>query len=210
VWAAGVTYYRSRTARMEESKAATGGSFYDLVYNADRPELFFKSAAWRVVAPGAPVRIRADATWNVPEPEFALLVSPKGRILGYTIGNDMSSRDIEGANPLYLPQAKVYDGSCAIGPGILVTSEPLPASTSIQIEIRRAGTVGFAGATTVSEMKRDFETLVSYLYRELSFPDGAVLLTGTGIIPPDEFTLQSGDDIRITIADLGTLQNTVA
>jgi 2-dehydro-3-deoxy-D-arabinonate dehydratase len=210
VWAAGVTYFRSRTARMEESKAATGGSFYDLVYNAERPELFFKAPAWRVVAPGAAVRIRADATWNVPEPEFALLISPGGRILGYTIGNDMSSRDIEGANPLYLPQAKVYDGSCAIGPAILVTSEPLARSTPIRIEIARGGTVVFSGATSVSDMKRDFETLVAYLYKELSFPDGAVLLTGTGIIPPDEFTLHAGDDIRITIEDVGTLHNTVA
>jgi 2-dehydro-3-deoxy-D-arabinonate dehydratase len=210
VWAAGVTYFRSRTARMEESKAATGGNFYDLVYNAERPELFFKAPAWRVVAPGAPVRIRADASWNVPEPEFALLISPGGRILGYTIGNDMSSRDIEGANPLYLPQAKVYDGSCAIGPAILVTSEPLPPTTPIGIAIAREGAVVFSGSTSVSEMKRDFETLVNYLYRELSFPDGAVLLTGTGIIPPDEFTLHSGDDIRITIEDVGTLHNTVA
>ena len=210
VWAAGVTYFRSRTARMEESKAATGGSFYDLVYHAERPELFFKAPAWRVVAPGAPVRIRKDASWNVPEPEFALLLSPGGRILGYTIGNDMSSRDIEGANPLYLPQAKVYDGSCAIGPAILVSSEPLAPTTPITIEIRRGGTVVFSGSASAADMKRDFHTLAAYLYRELTFPDGAVLLTGTGIIPPDEFTLHHGDDIRITIADLGTLHNTVA
>jgi 2-dehydro-3-deoxy-D-arabinonate dehydratase len=210
VWAAGVTYFRSRTARMEESKVASGGTFYDLVYNAERPELFGKSAAWRVIAPGGQVRIRKDATWNVPEPEFTLLLSPKGRILGYTIGNDMSSRDIEGANPLYLPQAKVYDGSCAIGPAVLVTEEPLPATTQITLEIRRGGDVVFSGVAAISDMKRDFPTLASYLYRELSFPDGAVLLTGTGIIPPDAFTLQSGDDLRISVPAIGTLQNTVA
>jgi 2-dehydro-3-deoxy-D-arabinonate dehydratase len=210
VWAAGVTYFRSRTARMEESKAATGGSFYDLVYNAERPELFSKAAAWRVIGPGGQVRIRKDATWNVPEPEFTLLLSTSGRITGYTIGNDMSSRDIEGANPLYLPQAKVYDGSCAIGPCLLVTADPLPTTTAITLAIHRGGAVAFTGTTTVSDMKRDFETLAAYLYRELTFPDGALLLTGTGVIPPDEFTLQSGDDIRITIDRIGTLQNTVA
>jgi len=210
VWAAGVTYFRSRTARMEESKVASGGTFYDLVYNAERPELFGKAAAWRVIGPGGPVRIRKDATWNVPEPEFTLLISPKGRILGYTLGNDMSSRDIEGANPLYLPQAKVYDGSCAIGPAILVTDEPLAPTTQIRLEIFRGGSAAFSGTTTVSDMKRDFPTLASYLYRELSFPDGAMLLTGTGIIPPDEFTLEIGDDIRITVDSIGTLHNTVA
>jgi 2-dehydro-3-deoxy-D-arabinonate dehydratase len=210
VWAAGVTYFRSRTARMEEAKAGGGGSFYDLVYNAERPELFCKAAAWRVMGPGAKVRIRKDATWNVPEPEFALVISSTGKITGYTIGNDMSSRDIEGANPLYLPQAKVYDGACALGPCILVPSEPLPTSTAIAIEIHRGGALVFNGTSAVSEMKRDFETLASYLYRELTFPDGAVLFTGTGIIPPDAFTLQSGDDIRITVNEIGTLQNTVA
>ena len=210
VWAAGVTYFRSRTARMEESKAASGGTFYDLVYNAERPELFSKAAAWRVIGPGGTVRIRKDATWNVPEPEFTLVLSNTGRITGYTIGNDMSSRDIEGANPLYLPQAKVYDGSCAIGPAILVTEQPIQATSAISIEIVRGGTSVFTGATTVSEMKRDFETLAAYLYRELTFPDGALLLTGTGVIPPDEFTLQSGDEIRITVEQIGTLQNTVA
>jgi 2-dehydro-3-deoxy-D-arabinonate dehydratase len=210
VWAAGVTYFRSRTARMEESKAGGGGSFYDLVYNAERPELFCKAAAWRVVGTGGKVRIRKDATWNVPEPEFALVISTSGKIVGYTIGNDMSSRDIEGANPLYLPQAKVYDGSCAMGPCILVPAEPLPTSTGIAIEIHRGGALVFSGQSAVSEMKRDFQTLASYLYRELSFPHGAVLFTGTGIIPPDEFTLASGDDIRITVNEIGTLQNTVA
>jgi 2-dehydro-3-deoxy-D-arabinonate dehydratase len=210
VWAAGVTYFRSRTARMEESKVASGGTFYDLVYNAERPELFCKAAPWRVIGPGGQVRIRKDATWNVPEPEFTLLIAASGRITGYTIGNDMSSRDIEGANPLYLPQAKVYDGSCAIGPCLLVTADPLPKTTAIRLAIHRAGAVAFSGTTTVSDMKRDFDTLAAYLYRELAFPDGAFLLTGTGVIPPDEFTLQSGDDIRITVDEIGTLQNTVA
>jgi len=209
VWAAGVTYFRSRTARMEESKAAGGGSFYDMVYNAERPELFFKASPWRVVGSGAAVRIRRDAHWNVPEPEFALLISPTGTILGYTCGNDMSSRDIEGENPLYLPQAKVYDGSCALGPSIFVTDTPLPPSTAIRVDIARAGATVFAGATSVAEMKRDFATLVRYLYQELSFPQGAVLLTGTGVIPPDDFTLQSGDRVRITIDAVGTLDNTV-
>jgi 2-dehydro-3-deoxy-D-arabinonate dehydratase len=210
VWAAGVTYFRSRTARIEESRAATGGSFYDLVYNADRPELFFKSASWRVAGPGGTVRIRRDARWNVPEPELALLISPRGRIIGYTIGNDMSSRDIEGENPLYLPQAKIYDGSCALGPAIHVRPDPLPASTTIRLEIRRNGRICFAGSTTLAEIKRDFGTLVEYLYRETSFPDGCVLLTGTGVIPPDDFTLEVGDQTSITIDAIGTLHNVVA
>jgi 2-dehydro-3-deoxy-D-arabinonate dehydratase len=210
VWAAGVTYFRSRTARIEESRAATGGTFYDLVYNADRPELFFKAAAWRVVGPGGTVRIRRDAKWNVPEPELALLVSRGGRIIGYTIGNDMSSRDIEGENPLYLPQAKIYDGSCALGPAILVRSESLAPPTAIQLEIRRNGRVCFTGSTTLAEIKRDARTLVEYLYRETSFPDGCILLTGTGVIPPDEFTLEPGDQTSITIDGIGTLANVVA
>jgi 2-dehydro-3-deoxy-D-arabinonate dehydratase len=210
VWAAGVTYFRSRTARMEESKEATGGHFYDLVYNAERPELFFKAAAWRVVGPGQPVRIRRDARWNVPEPELALLISPKGRIVGYTAGNDMSSRDIEGENPLYLPQAKVYDGSCALGPAVLVQATPPAPATAVRLEIRRAGNTAFAGSTTLSEIKRDLMSLVEYLYRETSFPEGCVLLTGTGVVPPDDFTLQGGDDVRVTIDGIGTLHNTVA
>ena len=210
VWAAGVTYFRSRTARIEESRAATGGGFYDLVYNADRPELFFKAASWRVVGPGQTVRIRRDARWNVPEPELALLISPRGRIIGYTAGNDMSSRDIEGENPLYLPQAKVYDGSCALGPGILVSADPLPPSTTIHLEIKRNGAVCFTGSTTLAEIKRDFKTLVEYLYRETSFPDGCILLTGTGVVPPDDFTLQVGDQTSITIDGIGTLTNIVS
>jgi 2-dehydro-3-deoxy-D-arabinonate dehydratase len=210
VWAAGVTYLRSRTARMEEAKVSAGSQFYDLVYNAERPELFFKAAAWRVVAPGQPVRIRRDARWNVPEPELALIISPAGQIVGYTAGNDMSSRDIEGENPLYLPQAKVYDGSCALGPAIVVSAEPPPATTAIALEIRRRSQPVFTGSTTLSTMKRDLGTLVAYLYRETSFPDGCVLLTGTGIVPPDDFTLARGDEIAITIDGVGTLRNVVA
>lgn len=209
VWAAGVTYFRSRDARMEESKSAGGGSFYDRVYTAERPELFFKATASRVVGTDQPVRIRKDAAWSVPEPELTLVISPGGKIVGYTVGNDMSSRDIEGENPLYLPQAKVYDGSCAIGPGILVSSRPLEKSTAIQIEIARDKKVEFSGATTLAELKRDPQVLVSYLYRECSFPFGSLLMTGTGIIPPDTFTLKPGDEIRISIDGIGTLTNFV-
>jgi len=209
VWAAGVTYYRSRGARMEESKDAGGGSFYDRVYSAERPELFFKSTASRTVGTGGKVRIRADSAWNVPEPELTLLVSPGGLITGYTIGNDMSSRDIEGENPLYLPQAKVYEGSCALGPGILVAEGALAASTEIAIEIERAGNVEFAGKTALTELKRDPKTLVEYLLRDNSFPVGCFLMTGTGIVPPSTFTLASGDLIRITIEPIGMLENVV-
>jgi 2-dehydro-3-deoxy-D-arabinonate dehydratase len=204
-----VTYFRSRDARMEESKSAGGGDFYDRVYNAERPELFFKSAPHRVVGNGAKVAIRSDATWSVPEPELAVLVSPRGTVVGYTIGNDMSSRDIEGENPLYLPQAKVYDRSCALGPGILVTSTPLPSSTEIRLEIHRDRSRVFEGSTPLSSMKRDVKTLVEYLYRDNSFPSGCFLLTGTGIVPPDSFTLQQADEIRITIEGIGTLVNVV-
>jgi 2-dehydro-3-deoxy-D-arabinonate dehydratase len=209
VWAAGVTYYRSRNARMEESKSAGGGDFYDRVYNATRPELFFKSMPHRVVGSGGKVAIRDDAAWSVPEPELTLLVTPKGKIAGYTIGNDMSSRDIEGENPLYLPQAKVYDRSCALGPCILIADEPLPHATGIKLEIRRNGNVTFSGSTTLKEMKRKPQELVDYLYRNNSFPHGCFLLTGTGIVPPDSFTLKPGDEIRITIPPIGTLVNTV-
>ena len=209
VWAAGVTYYRSRSARMEESKDAGGGDFYDRVYSAERPELFFKAAATRVAGPGSHVRIRKDASWSVPEPELTLLINHKGSIIGYTIGNDMSSRDIEGENPLYLPQAKVYDRSAALGPCILIASEPLPSSTSIRLEITRKGHVVFAGTTTLTELKRDPKTLVEYLFRDNSFPFGSFLMTGTGIVPPDSFTLASSDEIRITIEPIGTLVNHV-
>jgi 2-dehydro-3-deoxy-D-arabinonate dehydratase len=210
VWAAGVTYYRSRGARMEEAKDAGGGDFYDRVYSAERPELFFKSTASRTVGTGGKVRIRADARWSVPEPELTLVVSPMGRIIGYTIGNDMSSRDIEGENPLYLPQAKVYNGSCALGPCIFVTESPLPSSTEIMIQILRQGRVEFAGSVALTELKRDPKVLVEYLLRDNSFPAGCFLMTGTGIVPPSSFTLASGDQIRITIEPIGTLENEVA
>jgi 2-dehydro-3-deoxy-D-arabinonate dehydratase len=209
VWAAGVTYYRSRGARMEEAKNAGGGDFYDRVYSAERPELFFKSTASRTVGPDEKVRIRHDARWSVPEPELTLLVSPAGRITGYTIGNDMSSRDIEGENPLYLPQAKVYNGSCALGPGILLATIPLPHATEIMLEIFRRGMVEFSGCVALTELKRDPRVLVDYLRRENSFPHGCFLMTGTGIVPPSEFTLAVGDRIRITIDPIGVLENEV-
>jgi 2-dehydro-3-deoxy-D-arabinonate dehydratase len=195
---------------MEESKDAGGGDFYDRVYSAERPELFFKSTASRTVGTAGKVRIRADAHWSVPEPELTLVVSPAGRIVGYTIGNDMSSRDIEGENPLYLPQAKVYKGSCALGPGILVSASPLAQSTEIAIEILRNDRVEFAGQVELTELKRDPKTLVEYLLRDNGFPAGAFLMTGTGIVPPSTFTLASGDRIRITIEPIGTLENEVA
>jgi 2-dehydro-3-deoxy-D-arabinonate dehydratase len=226
IWAAGVTYLRSRTARMEESEAAGGGSFYDKVYEAVRPELFFKASPWRVRGHGETVRIRRDARWSVPEPELALVVNSRGVIVGYTIGNDMSSRDIEGENPLYLPQAKMYDGSCALGPVMLVKEDgfaeqaegtglaeqarqSIGSDTRIDIVISRGGACVFEGSTTLAQMRRRPEELVEFLYRETSFPNGCVLLTGTGIIPPDDFTLQSRDEIAITIAPIGILRNRV-
>jgi 2-dehydro-3-deoxy-D-arabinonate dehydratase len=209
VWAAGVTYYRSRDARMQESKSSGGGDFYDRVYGAERPELFFKATAHRVAGPNSKVAIRDDATWSVPEPELTLLITPTGRIVGYTIGNDMSSRDIEGENPLYLPQAKVYDRSCALGPCILVSNSPLPRATEIQLQIRRGDKTEFSGSTTLEALKRDPASLVEFLYRNNSFPNGCFLLTGTGIVPPDSFALKRNDEIRITITDIGTLVNYV-
>jgi 2-dehydro-3-deoxy-D-arabinonate dehydratase len=209
VWAAGVTYYRSRTARMAESQDAGGDSFYDRVYNAERPELFFKATAHRVAGPNGAVRIRRDSRWNVPEPELALVVTKTGKIVGYTIGNDMSSRDIEGENPLYLPQAKVYDRSCAIGPCVLVSDEMLDKSTEICLDIQRQMAAVFSGSTSLAQLKRTPRTLVEFLYRDNSFPQGCILLTGTGIVPPDDFTLESGDEIRITVEPIGTLVNVV-
>ena len=209
VWAAGVTYYRSRDARMAESKDAGGGSFYDRVYVADRPELFFKGTPHRVAAPGAVVRIRADSKWNVPEPELTLAVNAAGKIFGFTAGNDMSSRDIEGENPLYLPQAKVYDRSTALGPCLVVTDTLPGPDTVVAIEIRRAGAAAFSGETTVGQIKRPLASLADWLFRENRFPHGCYLMTGTGIVPPDSFTLRRGDEIRITIEPAGTLVNTV-
>jgi 2-dehydro-3-deoxy-D-arabinonate dehydratase len=209
VWAAGVTYYRSRDARMEESRDGAGADFYARVYEAERPELFFKSTPHRVVGPGGRVRLRADSRWNVPEPELTLAVSSTGRIFGVTVGNDMSSRDIEGENPLYLPQAKVYDGSCALGPGILLGDVP-GAETAIRLEIARGERVAFAGETTLAQLKRKPAELVSFLFRDNSFPSGVFLMTGTGIVPGADFTLAAGDEIRIEIAGVGRLVNTVA
>jgi 2-dehydro-3-deoxy-D-arabinonate dehydratase len=209
IWAAGVTYYRSRAARIAESHAAGGGDFYDRVYTAERPELFMKGTPHRVAAPGTAVRIRRDSKWNVPEPELALLVSPAGKIIGYTAGNDMSSRDIEGENPLYLPQAKIYDRSVAVGPAILAERQTPPPSTAICLKITRGATIMFDDATSLKELKRTPEELVSYLYRESSFPNGALLLTGTGLVPPESFTLLAGDRIDITIDGIGTLTNVV-
>jgi len=209
VWAAGVTYYRSRSARMAESKDAGGGDFYDRVYSAERPELFFKATPSRVAAPGTPVRIRSDSKWSVPEPELTLVINLRGQIVGYTAGNDMSSRDIEGENPLYLPQAKVYDRSCALGPCVLVGGDMLPDTTAIRLSIDRGGNVEFAGETTLAALKRSPQTLVEYLFRENHFPYGAYLMTGTGIVPPDSFTLAAGDRVRITIDTIGTLENEV-
>jgi 2-dehydro-3-deoxy-D-arabinonate dehydratase len=209
VWAAGVTYFRSRDARLEESRQAGGGDFYARVYEAERPELFFKSTPHRTAGHRQKVRIRGDSKWNVPEPELALFINSAGAIAGYTIGNDMSSRDIEGENPLYLPQAKVYDQSCALGPGLLVTGAPLPPSTAIRLSVRRGRTEVFAGSTALDQLKRDPKTLAQFLFRDNSFPNGCFLLTGTGIVPPKEFTLRSGDEIRIAIDPIGTLVNVV-
>ena len=209
VWASGVTYFRSREARIEESKDAKGGDFYTRVYDAERPELFFKAPAYRTVGPGEEVRIRKDSKWNVPEPELTLFICSAGTIEGYTIGNDMSSRDIEGENPLYLPQAKSYNGAAALGPCLLVQEDPINPNTDISIEITRDSAVAFSDRISINQMKRKHTELVSYLFRELDFPCGVFLMTGTGIIPADDFTLRAGDIISITIAEIGTLKNTV-
>lgn len=209
VWGAGVTYEISREARFEESKETDAGQFYRRVYTAERPELFFKSSAFRVVGTGGKIRVRRDAHWSVPEPELTLVVNREGTLAGFTIGNDVCSRDIEGENPLYLPQGKVYDGSCALGPGILVFEDPLDGSTVIQLEIFRNGLAHFTGSTTIGKMKRTFASLIEYLYRELHFPAGAYLMTGTGVVPPNDFTLGSGDNVTITIEPIGKLTNEV-
>lgn len=209
VWASGVTYLRSKVGRQEESKNAGGGDFYARVYEAERPELFFKATPSRVIGPGGKVRIRKDSTWDVPEPELTLLITSSGKIVGYTIGNDMSSRSIEGENPLYLPQAKTYDGCAALGPCIYVTKEPLPSTTIIQLVISRDNRNVFEGSISIDQIKRTFTELTGFLYRESTFPNGSFLMTGTGIVPGNEFTLRSGDQISITIEPIGTLVNTV-
>ena len=210
VWASGVTYMRSKTARMAESKEAGGGTFYDKVYEAERPELFFKATAARTVGPYEKVRIRKDSGWDVPEPELTLFICSQGSIEGYTIGNDMSSRSIEGENPLYLPQAKTYTGSAALGPCLLVPEHPISPSTEITLVITRNNAPVFEERIAIDQMKRKLTDLVDYLFRECSFDLGVYLMTGTGIIPPDDFTLQSHDEVAITIDGIGTLVNTVA
>jgi 2-dehydro-3-deoxy-D-arabinonate dehydratase len=205
VWGCGVTYQRSREARQAES---TSGDVYDRVYAAQRPELFFKAIGWRVVGHQQPVRCRADSDWNVPEPELTLVINRHGEIVGYTAGNDMSSRSIEGENPLYLPQAKIYNASCALGPAIQLLDVDRLHDLPIEISIQRAGELVFQGNTRTAKMNRKLDELVAYLYRELSFPQGVFLLTGTGIVPPEKFTLAHGDLVSITIGDL-TLANEI-
>ena len=207
VWASGVTYRRSATARVEESSV---GDVYEMVYEAQRPELFLKAPASRVRAPGAPLRIRADSTWDVPEPELALVIDARAEVVGYLAADDLSSRSIEGANPLYLPQAKIYDDALGLsGTIVLARDAPDPRSAAIELEIHRGGERIFAGETSVSEMKRGFEELVAALYLELSFPAGAVLLTGTGVVPPDELTLEDGDRVRIAVEGVGVLEHDI-
>jgi len=205
VWAAGVTYLRSRAAREQESQSA---DVYARVYGAERPEIFHKAAGWRVMGPEQPVRVRRDSAWNVPEPEMTLVINRHGEVVGYCAGNDVSSRDIEGENPLYLPQAKVYDGSCALGPGIVLADPEAMRALPVRLAILRGGTEVFAGETSTSQMARGIEELAAYLFRELSFPYGAFLMTGTGIIPPDSFTLRPADVVRISVGEL-TLVNPV-
>lgn len=210
IWAAGVTYYRSREARIEESKEAGGGDFYDRVYAAERPELFLKATPLRVAPPGGQLRIRKDSRWIVPEPELTLVVNSRSQIIGYTVGNDLSCRDIEGENPLYLSQAKIFDECVSIGPGLLIQDEPMPLSSRIHLEVLRQGKTIVDDSTELSKMKRTPGELVRFLTRECSFPAGCFLMTGTGIVPADDFCLQSGDEVRITIDPIGTLINTMA
>jgi 2-dehydro-3-deoxy-D-arabinonate dehydratase len=209
LWACGVTYLRSKLGRQEESKDAGGGDFYARVYEAERPEVFFKSTPHRIVGTGDKVNIRKDSTWDVPEPELTLVVTSSGKIIGYTIGNDMSSRSIEGENPLYLPQAKTYDACAAVGPCIYVTDEPLAPTTMIYLDISRNGKNIFSGDVALSQMKRTPKELASFVFRECSFPHGCLIMTGTGIVPGHDFTLKSGDEIQIRIDNIGTLVNTV-
>lgn len=209
LWACGVTYLRSKVGRQEESKATGGADFYGKVYEAERPEVFFKSTPHRIVGHGAKVNIRKDSTWDVPEPELTLVVTSSGKIIGYTIGNDMSSRSIEGENPLYLPQAKTYDACAAVGPCIYVTEKPLDNNTTIHLEINRDNKKVFEGTVGINQMKRTPEELVSFVYRECSFPQGCLIMTGTGIVPGSDFTLRPGDEIKISIDHIGTLTNVV-
>ncbi|MBS1977978.1 MAG: fumarylacetoacetate hydrolase family protein [Bacteroidetes bacterium] len=209
IWAAGVTYRRSKEARMEESKESGGANFYDKVYDAERPELFFKALPHRVAGPGEAVYIRRDSTWNVPEPELTLFINSQGNVQGYTIGNDMSSRSIEGENPLYLPQAKIYDRSAALGPALLVTETPIAPETMIRMEIRRNDKAVFSDGAPISRMKRSHAELAEYLFRESTFPHGCFLMTGTCVVPGNDFTLQPGDTVEIQIEGIGTLTNTV-
>lgn len=209
LWACGVTYLRSKEGRQEESKGAGGGDFYARVYEAERPEVFFKSTPHRIVGHNGNVRIRKDSTWDVPEPELTLVVTSSGKIVGCTIGNDMSSRSIEGENPLYLPQAKTYDGCAALGPCIFVTQNPLDRDAKIYLEINRKNTNVFKGNIGINQMKRTPEELVSFVFRECSFPNGCLIMTGTGIVPGNDFTLQPEDEIKISIDNIGTLINVV-
>lgn len=210
LWASGVTYFSSKQGREAESAETGGSDFYARVYEAERPELFFKATRHRMVGHGGPVRIRRDSSWDVPEPELVLVLSSSGKIIGYSIGNDMSSRSIEGENPLYLPQAKTYDGCAAVGPCILVTREPLPSNTKIQLTISRNQNPAFTGEIEINQIKRGFDELAGFLFRECSFPHGALLMTGTGIVPGDDFSLESGDVISISVEGIGTLTNRVA
>lgn len=210
IWGCGVTYYNSKMGRQEEAEDTGGGQFYANVYEAERPEIFFKSTRHRTVGSEDKVKIRKDSTWDAPEPELTLAVTSSGKIVGYTIGNDMSSRSIEGENPLYLPQAKTYDGSASVGPCIYVTNDPLPLNTKIELQILRNGNIAFEGDVTIDQIKRKFEDLVAYLFRACTFPYGCLLMTGTGIVPSKDFTLQINDEIYITIEPIGTLKNTVS
>src|SRR4030095_7555841 len=209
LWACGVTYLRSKIGRQEESKASGGADFYGKVYEAERPEVFFKSTPHRIVRHNAFVRIRNNQSWDVPEPELTLVVTSSGKIVGYTIGNHMSSRSIEGENPLYLPQAKTYDGCAALGPCIYITDKPLDSNTKISLEIKRENKKVFEGSIAISQIKRTLQELVSFVYRECSFPNGCLIMTGTGIVPGTDFTLKSNDEINISIDNIGTLSNTV-
>ena len=209
IWAAGVTYFRSKTARMDESKDTGGGDFYDRVYDADRPEIFFKATAVRTVGHGQAMHLRDDSKWIVPEPELTLVVSPGGKVIGYTIGNDLSCRDIEGENPLYLPQAKTFRACASIGPAIYVSDSLLDRETEICLSIKRGNEEIVSDKTTLSQMKRSLEELVGFLFSNNCHPNGCFLMTGTGIVPADDFCLLSGDEVSITIDPIGTLVNSM-